>query len=69
MNWWTRLSVVTLALAGMSVLNGCAGTAVKSNAAVCRIQFDCQDEGLTALNAQNLRALAAFADVCGGNNP
>ena len=41
---------------------GCAS--IKSNAAVCRIQFDYQDVGIEALNEQNLRALVVFKEVC-----
>lgn len=69
MSWWTRLFVVMLGLAGMNALSGCAGVPVRSNAAVCRIQFDYGDAGLEALNAQNLRALLAFSAVCGGKDP
>ena len=51
-----------LGLIGLICLCGCAS--VKSNAAVCRIQFDYQDAGLEALNEQNLRALVVFKDIC-----
>lgn len=51
-----------LVLAGMSALSGCA--ALRSNSAVCRVQFDYTDEGLEQLNLQNLRALAAYKEIC-----
>ena len=46
----------------MSALSGCA--AVRSNAAVCRVRFDYADEGVEGLNLQNLRALAAYKEIC-----
>ncbi len=57
-----RPCVLLAGLAVLICLQGCAS--VKSNAAVCRIQFDYQDIGIEALNDQNLRALVAFKDVC-----
>ncbi|MCI7535768.1 MAG: hypothetical protein SOT02_00590 [Elusimicrobiaceae bacterium] len=62
MQKWTRLCAVCLGLIGLICLCGCAS--VKSNAAVCRIQFDYQDAGIEALNEQNLRALVVFKRVC-----
>ncbi len=51
-----------LILAGTSALSGCA--ALRSNAAVCRVQFDYSDVALEKLNLQNLRALAAYQEIC-----
>lgn len=62
MHKWIKRCALLVCLAGWICLIGCAG--VRSNAAVCRIQFDYQDSGLEALNDQNLRALVAFKEVC-----
>ncbi len=62
MQKWTKLCAMWLGLIGLICLCGCAS--VKSNAAVCRIQFDYQDTGIEALNEQNLRALVVFKDIC-----
>jgi len=62
MHKWIKRCALLVGLAGWICLSGCAG--VRSNAAVCRIQFDYQDSGLEALNDQNLRALVAFKEVC-----
>ena len=53
-----------LAVSALSCLNGCASRAVTSPAAVCRIQFDYQDQGIDGLNLQNLRALNSFKEAC-----
>ncbi len=62
MHKWIRHCALLVGLAGWICLCGCAS--VRSNAAVCRIQFDYQDSGIEALNNQNLRALVAFKEVC-----
>lgn len=62
MHKWIKRCALLVSLAGWICLSGCAG--LRSNAAVCRIQFDYQDSGLEALNDQNLRALVAFKEVC-----
>lgn len=64
MHKWKNRCAAAVALAALSALGACAAAPVKSNAAVCRIQFDYQDSGLEALNDQNLRALVAFKEVC-----
>lgn len=46
----------------MSALSACA--TIKNNAAVCRVQFDYADQAIEKLNVQNLRALAAFKEIC-----
>ena len=62
MQRWIKHCAVWLTLTGGICLLGCAS--IKSNAAVCRVQFDYQDAGIEALNDQNLRALVAFKDIC-----
>lgn len=62
MQKWMRYFALLVVLAGWICLLGCAS--IKSNAAVCRIQFDYQDMGIEALNEQNLRALVVFKEVC-----
>ena len=64
MNKWKNLCVAAVALAGLSALSGCAATTVKNNAAVCRLRFDYEDEGLAGLNVQNLRTLVSFQEIC-----
>lgn len=62
MHKWIKRCALLVGLAGWICLSGCVS--VRSNAAVCRIQFDYQDIGIEALNDQNLRALVAFKEVC-----
>ena len=53
-----------LTVVGMSCLTACTTARKASNAPICRIAFDWQDEGIDTLNLQNLRALASFKDIC-----
>ena len=62
MQKWMRYFALLVVLTEWICLCGCAS--IKSNAAVCRIQFDYQDAGIEALNEQNLRALVVFKDIC-----
>lgn len=64
MKKWIKLWLFTLLLAVTSVLSGCA--AVKNNASLCRIRFDCSDPAVEELNLQNLRALSVWKEACGG---
>ncbi|MBQ7908734.1 MAG: hypothetical protein IJ311_04490 [Elusimicrobiaceae bacterium] len=58
-----KYCVLMAALAVLSALSGCA-TGSRSNAPVCRIRFDYQDESLCQLNTHNLRALLSFQQIC-----
>lgn len=62
MHKWITLWLIMLCGGVMSALSGCAS--VRSNAAVCRVRFDYADAGVEGLNLQNLRALAAYKEIC-----
>lgn len=64
MTKWIKYGPLTLVLTAASALNGCA--AVKNNASLCRIRFDCSDPAVEELNLQNLRALSVWKEACGG---
>lgn len=64
MHKWKNRCAAAVALAALSALSACAAAPVKSNAAVCRLHFDYEDEGLTGLNVQNLRMLVSFQALC-----
>lgn len=53
-----------LFLVAMCVLSGCAEMKIRSNAAVCRVEFDYTDPAISQLNVQNLRALVSFKQIC-----